>query len=156
MPTILSEEKVKEIVEELKRLMELRPSILRDLDDARQLGDLSENAEYTEAKKNLYEIDKKCSKLNSILKDATILDTTENKNKNFVDLFANVTLKNTKDGKEKTYLLVSEEESSLVDNKISITSPLGSILKNKRVNDIVELNAPCGIIKYEILEIKYN
>ena len=151
---ILSRKKVDEIVFEINELNKTRPEVLKQLDEAIQLGDLSENAEYIEAKKKLREIDKRSLELNKILNNAVISDE-DCISKNYVDIFAKVVLKNISNNTISEYSLVSEEEASIFDNQISITSPLGSVLNHKKVNDIVELTAPKGILKYQIIDIKY-
>lgn len=151
---ILSRKKADEIVSEINELNRIRPEIVAQLEAAVQLGDLSENAEYIEAKKKLAENDIKCNKLNNILNIATISDENITK-KNYVDIFAKVVIKDMNDNTTFEYTLVSEEEASIFDNKISITSPLGSALNRRRVNDIVKIDAPRGVIEYQIIEINY-
>ena len=153
---ILSKKKFVELLKELDELHERRPEVLKQLNDARLLGDLSENAEYIEAKKTLREINIRLNDLTNLLKNVTVKDEKDNdEGKDYVDIFATVKLKNTNSNSEIEYSLVSEEESSLIDNKISITSPIGEKLKNKKVNDIIEINAPKGIIKFQIMSISY-
>lgn len=151
---ILSRKKADEIVSEINELNRIRPEIVAQLEAAVQLGDLSENAEYIEAKKKLAENDIKFNKLNNILNNATISDENITK-KNYVDIFAKVVIKDMNDNTTFEYTLVSEEEASIFDNKISITSPLGSALNRRRVNDIVKIDAPRGVIEYQIIEINY-
>lgn len=150
----LSRKKADEIRLELNELNSVRPEILKQIDEAIQLGDLSENAEYIEAKKKLRENDKRCLELNNILNNAIISNENEIK-KDYIDIFAKVTLKDINNGIISEYSFVSEEEASILNNQISITSPLGNILNHKKVNDIVELNAPNGISKYQVIDIKY-
>jgi transcription elongation GreA/GreB family factor len=153
---ILSKKKFVELLKELDELHERRPEVLKQLNDARLLGDLSENAEYIEAKKTLREINIRLNDLTNLLKNVTVKDEKDNdEGKDYVDIFATVKLKNTNSNSEIEYSLVSEEESSLIDNKISITSPIGEKLKNKKVNDIIEINAPKGIIQFQIMSISY-
>jgi len=153
---ILSKKKFVELLNELDGLHERRPEVLKQLNDARLLGDLSENAEYIEAKKTLREINIRLNDLTNLLKNVTVKDEKDNdEGKDYVDIFATVKLKNTNSNSEIEYSLVSEEESSLIDNKISITSPIGEKLKNKKVNDIIEINAPKGIIQFQIMSISY-
>ena len=153
---ILSKNKFVELLKELDDLNERRPEVLKQLNDARLLGDLSENAEYIEAKKTLREINIRLSDLTNLLKKATVKDEKDNpEGKDYVDIFATVKIKNIDTNSEIEYILVSEEESSLIDNKISITSPIGQKLKDKKVNDVIEINAPKGIIKYKVMSISY-
>lgn len=153
---ILSKKKFVELLKELDDLHERRPEVLKQLNDARLLGDLSENAEYIEAKKTLREINIRLSDLTNLLKNVTVKDEKDSdNNKDYVDIFATVKLRNISSNSEIEYSLVSEEESSLIDNKISITSPIGEKLKNKKVNDIIEINAPKGIIQFQIMSISY-
>ena len=152
---ILSKSKFVELLKELDELHEKRPEVLKQLNDARLLGDLSENAEYIEAKKALREINIRLNDLTNLLKNVTVNDETNSNDKDYVDIFATVKLKNITTNSEIEYSLVSEEESSLMENKISITSPIGEKLKNKKVNDIIEINAPRGIIQFQIMSISY-
>ena len=153
---ILSKNKFVELLKELDDLNERRPEVLKQLNDARLLGDLSENAEYIEAKKTLREINIRLSDLTNLLKKATVKDEKDNpEDKDYVDIFATVKIKNIDTNSEIEYILVSEEESSLIDNKISITSPIGQKLKDKKVDDVIEINAPKGIIKYKVMSISY-
>ena len=152
---ILSKSKFVELLKELDELHEKRPEVLKQLNDARLLGDLSENAEYIEAKKALREINIRLNDLTNLLKNVTVNDETNGNDKDYVDIFATVKLKNITTNSEIEYSLVSEEESSLMENKISITSPIGEKLKNKKVNDIIEINAPRGIIQFQIMSISY-
>ena len=153
---ILSKQKFVDLLKELDSLHERRPEVLKQLNEARLMGDLSENAEYIEAKKTLREINIRLSELTNLLKNVTVKEATEqNTNKDYVDIFATVKLTNLKTDSTIEYILVSEEESSLMENKISITSPIGEKLKGKKINDVVEINAPRGIIQFKIIDIKY-
>ena len=153
---ILSKQKFVDLLKELDSLHERRPEVLKQLNEARLMGDLSENAEYIEAKKTLREINIRLSELTNLLKNVTVKEATEdNTNKDYVDIFATVKLNNLKTNSTIEYILVSEEESSLMENKISISSPIGEKLKGRKVNDLVEINAPRGIIQFKIIDIKY-
>ena len=121
-----------------------------------RFGDLSENAEYIETKKKLTENAIRSSKLNSILRRAQVADDDIKTQKDYVDIFANVKLENLENNSISNYMLVDEEESSLFEDKISITSPIGRLLKNKKKNDVIEISLNNNRRKYKIIDITYE
>ena len=129
-----------------------RKKIAQQIADARDKGDLSENAEYDAAKEaqGLHEL--KISKLESTLSNAKIIDK-KNIDASKVSILSKVDIKNLQNDMKFTYQLVAEEESDLKSGKLSVKSPIGSTLLGKRKGDKVIINTPSGIIKFQILNI---
>ncbi len=143
-------EKIRKELEHLKTVK--RKALSKAIGEARAHGDISENAEYEAAKEAQGLNEKKISELDRILATSQILDD-ENISKDEVLIGATVKLKDMKSGEELVYMLVSEDEADYSQNKISVTSPVGSGLVNHKVNDIVEIKVPAGTLKYKILKI---
>lgn len=122
--------------------------------EAREKGDLSENAEYDAAKDAQGYLELKINTLEKTLANARVLDASQLDNSNVVVL-SKVRMKNLKVNKEITYQLVSQSEADLKQKKISVSSPIGKGLLGKAVGDIAEIQTPGGIIKFEILEISF-
>ncbi|HOP49689.1 MAG TPA: transcription elongation factor GreA [Ignavibacteriales bacterium] len=153
-PIYLTKERLIEIENELKHLKTVgREEMAQRIAEARSYGDLSENAEYDAAKEaqGLHEL--KISKLENILARAVIIDLSKLPNDE-VHILSKVTVKNKKNNKTYVYTLVSEEEAEFQQGKISITSPVGKALLGKKINDVVTVKAPAGLIEYEILNIE--
>ena len=129
-----------------------RQDIAAAIKEAREKGDLSENAEYDAAKEAQGLLELKISKLETDIGNARILDKSK-LDTSRVTVMANVRLKHMGNGKEVTYKLVSEKEADLKAKKISVTSPMGKGLLGKSVGDVAEIQAPAGVIKFEILDI---
>ena len=129
-----------------------RKKIAQQIADARDKGDLSENAEYDAAKEaqGLHEL--KISKLESTLSNAKIVDK-KNIDASKVSILSKVDIKNLQNDMKFTYQLVAEEESDLKSGKLSVKSPIGSTLLGKRKGDKVIINTPSGNIKFQILNI---
>ena len=129
-----------------------RKKIAQQIADARDKGDLSENAEYDAAKEaqGLHEL--KISKLESTLSNAKIIDK-KNIEASKVSILSKVDIKNLQNDMKFTYQLVAEEESDLKSGKLSVKSPIGSSLLGKRKGDKVIINTPSGNIKFQILNI---
>ncbi len=150
----LSREKILEFEAELKELKTNgRKQMAERIAEARSYGDLSENAEYDAAKEAQGLLELKISKLEELLSKARVIDTS-NLPADVVHILTKVTIKNLNNGKVLTYTLVSLEEADLQKGKLAITSPVGQALMNKRKGDIVEVKAPAGLIKYEILDLE--
>jgi len=149
----------KEGLEKLKQeLLELktkgRADISKQIAEARDKGDLSENAEYDAAKDAQGLLELKISKLEVAVGNARILDeSTLDTSK--VSILTTVKIKNIKNGMSLKYMIVSEEEADLKAGKISVKSPIGKGLLGKKVGEIAEVSAPAGKIEFEILEIGY-
>lgn len=129
-----------------------RPEVVRAIAEARDKGDLSENAEYDAAKERQGMLEAKIAELKNLVATARIIDesklTTDE-----VQLLNKVTIKNTKNGMKMTYTIVTETESNLREGKIAISTPIARGLLGHKVGDIVDVQAPAGMMQFEILEI---
>lgn len=130
-----------------------RPSISQQIADARDKGDLSENAEYDAAKEAQGMLELKIGKLKELISNARIIDESQMDNSKVL-ILSTVTLKNKANGAMMTYTLVSETEADLKSGRISINSPIGKGLLGKRVGDSAIIQVPAGEIELEIVEIK--
>ena len=144
------------IVEIEKELLEMKTNGRKEMADkiaeARSHGDLSENAEYDAAKEEQGLFELKIAKMEDILSRARVIDTSQFESGK-VHILSKVKIKNLKSKKTFDYLLVSPEEADFQEGKISITSPVGKGLLNTQVGDKVKVNAPAGILEFEIIEI---
>tara|TARA_B110000444_G_scaffold178104_1_gene166782 strand:+ start:325 stop:798 length:474 start_codon:yes stop_codon:yes gene_type:complete len=138
---------------ELKNLKSVdRPRIINQISEARDKGDLSENAEYDAAKEAQGLLEARIAKLENDVANARILDH-EDMDTSTVHLLTKVTIKNTANAMQMTYAIVSEAEADLAAKKISVTSPIGKGLLGKAVGDIADIEVPSGIMHFEIIEI---
>lgn len=129
-----------------------RPKISQQIAEARDKGDLSENAEYDAAKEAQGHLEAKISKLETLVANARIVDESQMDNsKAFI--LSKVRIKNLQNNMEVEYKLVAESEASLAQKKISVDSPIGKGLLGKAVGDVIEVKIPAGLVKFEILEI---
>lgn len=142
--------KLKSDLEELKTTE--RQKVARAIAEAREKGDLSENAEYDAAKEAQGLLELRINELEKVLSTARIINESE-VDTSKVTVLANVTIRNTKNGKEITYKLVSETEADLKAKKISVSSPIGSGLLGKTIGDIAEVDTPGGKMVFEIVNI---
>ena len=143
-------ERLKNELDQLKNVE--RPKISQAIGEARDKGDLSENAEYDAAKDAQGMLEVKISELERILGNSRILDDSE-LDASKVLVLSTVKIKNKANGMELVYTLVAEAEANLAQKKISVTSPIGKGLIGKSVGDIAEIKVPNGTIEFEILEI---
>lgn len=143
-------EKLRKELEHLKTVK--RRQLSKAIGEARAHGDISENAEYDAAKEAQGLNEKKISELETKLASAQILDD-ENISKDEVLIGATVKLKDLDSGEDLEYTLVAEEEADYSQNKISVTSPVGSGLVNHKKGDMVEIKVPAGVLKYKVLDI---
>ncbi len=151
----MSEEGYKELVKELKRLESVeRPKIVAAIAEARDKGDLSENAEYDAAKEAQGMLEMKISQLKATIGDAKIIDTTKLK-ADTVQILSKVELKNVKTGMKMSYTIVAESEANLKQGKISVNTPIAQGLLGKNVGDIAEIAIPQGKISLEIVSISF-
>jgi transcription elongation factor GreA len=125
---------------------------LQNLQDAREKGDISENAEYEVAKQTIDELNEKILKIGAQLMNASIIEGVIDNGT--VQLLTWVKIKNNKLGKEIEYKIVPENESSLKENKISFSSPIGKALMGKSIGEKVNVNVPAGNMELEILNIR--
>jgi transcription elongation factor GreA len=129
-----------------------RPHISNQIAEARDKGDLSENAEYDAAKEAQGLLEMKIAKLEDVLANARVLDS-ENIDLSKVGVLTKVKLKNVANGATMTYSLVAEKEADIKQSKISVSSPIGKGLLGKRVGEIAEIQVPRGTMNFEVLEI---
>ena len=149
----LSKEGYDALEKELKELKSIdRPRIINQIAEARDKGDLSENAEYDAAKEAQGLLEARIARLETEISNARILDKSE-MDTSIVRLLTKVTIKNIDTNMEMTYAIVSESEADLASKKISGTSPIGKGLLGSKIGDIVEIEVPHGIIKFKILDI---
>ena len=148
-----TEEGLKKLKDELQQLKTVeRKSVIRQISEARDKGDLSENAEYDAAKDAQGLLELKIAKLEDIIfnariVDSSLLDITK------VSILTTVKIKNLKNNVEMKYTIVAENEADLKAGKISIDSPIGKGLLGKKVGDKVDVTVPAGIVPFEIIEI---
>jgi len=129
-----------------------REEVAKAIAEAREKGDLSENAEYDAAKDAQGLLELKINEMEKVMATARIIDKSQ-LDSSKVTILSNVKLKNLKVNKEVTYQLVSESEADLKAKRISVSSPIGEGLLGKAVGDVAEITTPAGIIKFEILDI---
>jgi len=151
--TYYTEEGLKKLKEELDQLTNIeRPSISKQIAEAREKGDLSENAEYDAAKEAQGMLELKISKLQAVISSARLIDESK-MDTSKVLLLSTVTIKNIANGATMKYTLVPENEADLKSGKLSIRSPIAQGLLGKKVNDQTEIQVPAGKLVFEIIEI---
>lgn len=151
--TYYTEEGLNRLKQELHEMKTVqRPSISNQIAEARDKGDLSENAEYDAAKEAQGLLEMKISKLENILSNARVIDESMVDNSK-VFILSKVKIKNVANGAEMEYTLVAENEADLKAKKISIDSPIGKGLMGKSKGELAEVQTPNGIINFEIIEI---
>lgn len=143
-------ENLKKEIEELQKVQ--RPLISAQIAEARDKGDLSENAEYDAAKEAQGLLEAKIAKLNDMFAKARIIDESK-LDVSKVNLLSKVKVRNLNAGREMEYMIVSEKEADMKLGKISSKSAIGAGLIGKSKGDIVEIQVPAGIVKLEILSI---
>ena len=147
----LTKQKYDELVTELKNLKNSkRKEVAESLDYARGLGDLSENAEYHEARAMQANVEERISKLEQILKNATVV---EDKHGDHAVIGSTVTVEKDS-GEERTFMIVGSAESDMKSGKISNRSPIGAAVLGKKKGESFSFNAPVGIQKYKVVDIK--
>lgn len=146
-------EGLKKLREELDQLKNIeRPKASQAIAEARDKGDLSENAEYDAAKEAQGLLEMRIAKLEEVHANARLIDESQlDESKALV--LSNVKIKNQANGQEMQYTLVAESEADLKSGKISVTSPIGKGLLGKSVGEVAEITVPNGVLKFEILEI---
>ncbi len=149
----LTEEGLKKLKNELHQLESVeRPSISQQIAEARDKGDLSENAEYDAAKEAQGLLEMKIAKIKNIIANSRIIDESKIDTSK-VQLLNKVKLKNLKNNAVMTYTLVPESEANLKEGKISISTPIAKGLLGKKVGDQAEITVPSGVMTFEIIEI---
>lgn len=148
-----TEEGLKKLKEELYDMKSVqRPRISEQIAEARDKGDLSENAEYDAAKEAQGLLEMRISKMEELISKARIIDNSLMDNSK-VFILSTVTIKNVSNGMEMQYTLVAESEADLKMKKISVDSPIGKGLLGKKVGDVADIQTPNGIMQFEIIEI---
>ena len=138
---------------ELNHLKDVeRPNASKAIAEARDKGDLSENAEYDAAKEAQGMLEMRISKLEETLSNARVIDESQLDNSKVLVL-SKVKIKNQLNGMEMDYTLVADGEADLASGKISVNSPIGKGLLGKSVGDVAQINVPSGVINFEIIEI---
>ncbi len=151
--TYMTEEGLRKLKEELHEMETVeRPRIIAAIAEAREKGDLSENAEYDAAKEAQGALETKIAQLKLRLMDARVLDASDIKTDE-VQILTKVRVRQRNNGAEKTFQLVTEGEANLALGKISVTTPIAKGLMGKKVGEIAQVQVPAGIIEFEILEI---
>lgn len=148
-----TEEGLNKIKQELKHLKTVeRPSISQQIAEARDKGDLSENAEYDAAKEAQGLLEMKIAKLENLVANARVVDESE-LDVSKVLILSKVKIKNVANGAEMEYTIVSEKEANMKEKRISVESPIAKGLLGKQVGDIAEVQVPSGLMKFEIVNI---
>ena len=129
-----------------------RPETSRQIAEARDKGDLSENAEYDAAKEAQGLLEGKIAQLKAQVANARIIDESKISTDS-IQILSKVTIRNTKTGAELTYTLVSDSEANLKEKKISVNTPIAKGLMGRKVGDVVEVQTPGGLLNFEILNI---
>ena len=149
-----TEEGLQKLKVELEYLKSVeRPKVIQQIAEARDKGDLSENAEYDAAKEAQGHLEDRINKLEVINSNARVVDTSK-LDVSVVRLLTKVTIKNTANSMEMTYSIVPEAEADLKSKKISVSSPIGKGLLGKSIGEIAEIQIPKGIIEFEIIRIE--
>jgi len=153
MSTYVTQEGLDKLTKELKHLKRVeRPSVTQQIAEARDKGDLSENAEYDAAKEAQGLLELKISKMEATLSDAVVIDESKLDTDRIL-ILSKVKLKNQNNGMEVEYTIVPETEADLKAKKISVESPIGKGLLGKKLGEIAEIQVPNGSVKFEIISI---
>lgn len=151
--TYVTAEGLKKLNEELTYLETVeRPRVIKAIGEARDKGDLSENAEYDAAKEEQGVLETRIAVLKSKIADARLIDESMIKTDE-VQILTKVKIKNLKNNAVMNYTIVPEGEANLKEGKLSVTTPIAKGLLNKRVGDTVKIQIPAGLMEFEILEI---
>lgn len=151
--TYMTEEGYNKILAEINHLETVkRPEISAQIAEARDKGDLSENAEYDAAKEAQGLLEAKIAQMKGLVANARIIDESQIKT-DAVQILNKVKIKNIQNNMVMTYTLVADSEANLKENKIAVSTPIAQGLMGKKVGDMAEIKVPSGIVKFEILEI---
>ncbi len=149
----MTEEGLAKLKMELDHLTKVeRPSISQQIAEARDKGDLSENAEYDAAKEAQGMLEMRISRMEDMLANARVIDESKIDTSS-VQILNKVKIKNTKTNAQVEYMLVSEAEADIKNGKISVATPIAKGLLGKKVGDVVEINVPSGVMSFEVVEI---
>lgn len=146
-------DKLRKELEQMKNIE--RPKISQQIGEARDKGDLSENAEYDAAKEAQGLLEMRIGKLEDVIANARVLDSSQ-MDTSKVMVLSKVKMKNQANGQAMTYQLVSESEADLKAGKISINSPIGKGLMGKKVGEVAEIQVPTGKVNFEIIDITFD
>lgn len=153
--TYMTKEGYKKKMDEIAYLENVkRPEISRAIAEARDKGDLSENAEYDAAKEAQGMLEMKISQLKDLVANARILDETK-LNTEEIQILNKVKIKNVKNGMVMEYTIVADSEANLKEKKIASSTPIAQGLLGHKVGEVVEIKAPAGLMKFEIVEISF-
>lgn len=153
MATYMTREGYDKKMEELAALEAQRPAVKQAIAEARDKGDLSENAEYDAAKEAQGMLEMKIAKIKELIASARIIDDSK-LNTETVQLLNKVTIRNVKNKMEMTYTIVTESESNLKERKIASNTPIAQALMGHSVGDVVQVKAPAGVMDFEIIKIE--
>lgn len=149
----MTAEGYKKLVEELNELERVqRPAISKQIGEARDKGDLSENAEYDAAKEAQGMLEMRISNLKDMVASARMIDESKINTKE-VQILTRVKIKNTKTEQIMTYMIVSESEANFKEGKLSVTTPIAKGLLGKKVGDKASVSVPSGTLEFEVVEI---
>ena len=141
---------------ELKELKSVkRPQIIADIADAREHGDLKENAEYHAAREQQSFCEGRIQEIEAKLSNANIIDVTKFPNNGKVIFGVTVTIINLDTDQETTYKIVGDDEADIKNNRISVSSPIARGLIGKELDDVVNIQTPAGSVEFEITEVEY-
>ncbi len=144
---------LREELNELKSVQ--RPKIIAAIAEAREHGDLKENAEYHAAREQQSFCEGRIQDIEGKLSNAQIIDVTKMPNNGKVIFGATVTIMNLETDKETTYRIVGDDEANIKENLISVNSPIARGLIGKELDDVVNIQTPAGTVEYEIVEVEY-
>ncbi len=153
MATYITKEGYDKKMAELAELEAKRPAIKQAIAEARDKGDLSENAEYDAAKEAQGMLEMKIAKLKELIAGARIIDDSQ-LNTEEIQLLNKVTIKNLANNMTVTYTIVTDSEANLREGKIASSTPIAKGLLGHKVGDVVEIQAPVGLMKFEVLKIE--
>jgi transcription elongation factor GreA len=149
----ITEEGFQRLKHELDHLVGVeRPSISKQIAEARDKGDLSENAEYEAAKEAQGMLEMKISKLQDLIASSRIMDGSRIDTEH-IQIMNRIKIRNTKNNATMEYMIVSDNEADLKQGKIAVSTPIAKGLLGKHVGDLVEIKVPSGVIPFEIIEI---
>lgn len=152
-PTYMTEAGYKKLMDEIAHLESVeRPQISRQIAEARDKGDLSENAEYDAAREAQGLLELKIAQLKATVANVRIIDESK-LSSGVIQILSRVTIKNTKTNQQMTYTLVSEAEANLREGKMSVGTPIAKALIGKKKGDKVQVAAPSGTIEFEVVEV---
>ncbi len=153
MAIYMTEEGLTKLKEEIQQLETVeRPRIIAAIAEAREKGDLSENAEYDAAKEAQGVLETKIAQLKARLMEARVLDASDIRTDE-VQILTKVRVRMKNNGVEKTFQLVTEGEANIAEGKISVTTPIAKGLMGKKVGEVAQVQVPAGVMEFEILEI---